>query len=173
MISKDDVFKIGKIGKTHGVKGELSFSFDDDVFDTTDAAYLILDIDGLLVPFFLEEYRFKSDTTVLVKFEGFDTQEQSRRLVGCDVYFGRRLCNDDDMNLSWAQIMGFSVINAATEERMGALQAVDDQTQNRLFQVQTDSGKVLLLPASDELIVNFSVEQKTIHMTIPDGLLSL
>ena len=54
MIREEEVFQIGKLGKTHGVKGEISFLFDDDVFDRVDADYLILKIDGILVPFFIE-----------------------------------------------------------------------------------------------------------------------
>ena len=54
MIKREEVYKIGKLGKTHGVSGELSFLFEDDVFDRADADFLILDIDGILVPFFIE-----------------------------------------------------------------------------------------------------------------------
>ena len=43
MIKKEEVYKIGRIGKTHGVKGEVTFNFDDDVFDRVDAEYLILE----------------------------------------------------------------------------------------------------------------------------------
>ena len=68
MIKREDVYKIGRLGKAHGVKGEVSFQFDDDIFDTTDADYLILEIDGILVPFFMEEYRFRNDSLALVKF---------------------------------------------------------------------------------------------------------
>lgn len=52
MIRQEEVFKIGKIGKPHGVKGEVSLMFEDDVFDRVDADYLVLLIDGILVPFF-------------------------------------------------------------------------------------------------------------------------
>lgn len=65
MIRQEEVFKIGKIGKPHGVKGEVSLMFEDDVFDRVDADYLVLLIDGILVPFFFEEYRFKSGETAL------------------------------------------------------------------------------------------------------------
>ena len=61
MKRREDVYKIGRLGKPHGVKGEISFNFDDDIFDREDADYIILDIDGILVPFFIEEYRFKND----------------------------------------------------------------------------------------------------------------
>ena len=48
--------------------------------------YLVLDIDGILVPFYLEEYRFKNDENVLVKFEDIDTQEQARNYTGCGFF---------------------------------------------------------------------------------------
>lgn len=77
MIKKEDVFKIGRIGKAHGVKGEVTFQFDDDIFDRTDADSLFIEIDGLLVPFFIEEYRFRSDDVALMVFEGVDTEEKA------------------------------------------------------------------------------------------------
>ena len=61
MIRQDDVYKIGRLGKPHGIHGELSLQFADDVFDRTDADYLILDVDGILVPFYIDEYRFRSN----------------------------------------------------------------------------------------------------------------
>ena len=67
MIKKEDVYRIGRLGKPHGVQGEISFMFDDDVFDRSDADYLVLDIDGILVPFFMEEYRFKGSETAIMK----------------------------------------------------------------------------------------------------------
>ena len=78
MIKQEDVYKIGRLGKTHGVKGEVSFQFDDDIFDRVDAEYLVLEIDGILVPFFMEEYRFRSDTVCLVKFCDIDTQQRAQ-----------------------------------------------------------------------------------------------
>ena len=47
MIKAEEVYKIGRLGKAHGVKGEVSFQFDDDIFDRVDADYLVLDIDGI------------------------------------------------------------------------------------------------------------------------------
>ena len=79
MIKKEDVYKIGVLNKPHGVKGEVAFTFTDDVFDRVDCDYLICLMDGILVPFFIEEFRFKSDSVALGKFEDIDTAEQARR----------------------------------------------------------------------------------------------
>ena len=169
MIKQEKVYKIGRLGKSHGVRGEVSFLFDDDVFDRVDADYLILDIDGILVPFFIEEYRFRSDTTALMKFEGIDTQERARELTGCDVYFPRNLAASDDDSISWSAIVGFDIIDASTEKSIGRIASIDDSTLNILFCLEDGH----LIPASEDLITQIDQQARTITMHLPAGLLDL
>ena len=72
MICPEDVFYIGRISKFRGIEGEIELLFTDDAFDRGTAEYLIIDMDGILVPFFWEEYRFKNDQTAIIKFEDID-----------------------------------------------------------------------------------------------------
>ena len=169
MIREEEVYKIGKLGKTHGVKGEVSFLFDDDVFDRVDADYLILMIDGILVPFFMEEYRFRSDTTAIVKFCDIDTQERARELTGCDVYFPRALTDSDKGSISWAEIVGYSIVDANTGRTVGKIASIDDSTINILFCLEDGT----LIPASEELITDIDQENRIITINIPQGLLDL
>lgn len=169
MIKEEEVYKIGKLGKTHGVKGEISFLFDDDVFDRVDADYLMLMIDGILVPFFIEEYRFRSDTNAIVKFEGIDTQERARELTGCDVYFPRVLADSDDDTITWVAIVGYDIIDDKSGKPVGRIASVDDTTLNILFCLE--GGR--LIPASEDLITDIDKENRTITINIPEGLLEL
>ena len=170
MIKPEEVYSIGKLGKAHGIKGEVSFLFDDDVFDRVDADYLVLDVDGILVPFFIEEYRFRSDTTALVKFEGVDTQERARELTGCAVYFPRALADDDAEGMaSWAVLKGFSIVDAGSGATVGHIAAVDDSTMNLLFHLE--DGR--LIPAHEELITDIDKNSQTITMKLPEGILEL
>lgn len=169
MIKKEEVYKIGRIGKAHGVKGEVTFNFDDDVFDRMDAEYLILEVDGILVPFFMEEYRFRSDTTALVKFEDIDTQDRARELTNCDVYFPRELTDDDEGEISLASLVGFRIIDDSTGKEAGTIVSIDDSTANILFCLE--DGK--LIPACDDLITDIDKENKTITIALPEGILDL
>jgi 16S rRNA processing protein RimM len=169
MIKREDVYKIGKLGRTHGVKGEISFLFDDDVFDRVDADYLVLDIDGILVPFFMEEYRFKSDSNALVKFEDIDSQERAQQLTGIDVYFPRTLADNDENCISWAAIVGFDIIDADSGNKIGRIASVDDTTINILFELEDGC----LIPASEDLITAIDQQARTITMQLPEGLLNL
>lgn len=169
MIRKEEVFKIGRLGKAHGVKGEVSFQFDDDIFDTADADYLILELDGILVPFFMEEYRFRSDSVALVKFCDVDTQQRASELTGSDVYFPRELAEEADDAPSLSRLVGFSIIEAETRQEVGTVAAIDDQTQNILFELEDGQ----LLPASDDLITSIDTKLQQITMHIPEGLLDI
>ena len=169
MIKKEEVYKIGRIGKTHGVKGEVTFNFDDDVFDRVDAEYLILEVDGILVPFFMEEYRFRSDSTALVKFVDIDTQDRARELTNCDVYFLRKLADNDEEEISWSFLVGFNIIDANSNKTVGRIASVDDSTINILFCLEDDT----LIPASEDLITDIDKENKTITIALPEGILEL
>ena len=169
MIKQEEVYRIGRLGKAHGVKGEVSLQFDDDIFDRVDADYLVLDVDGILVPFFIEQYRFRSDTVALVKFEDVDTQQRASELTGCDVYFPRALADDDDDDVSLAFLVGFSIVDANTDTAVGRIAAIDDTTVNMLFELEDGT----LIPASEELITDIDKDNKTITIDIPDGLLEL
>ena len=169
MIRQEDVYKIGRLGKTHGVKGEVSFQFDDDVFDRVDCDYLVLDVDSILVPFFIEEYRFRSDSVALVKFEDIDTQQRAAELTGCDVYFPRALTDSDEGSMSWAEIVGYGIVDASTGRTVGKIASIDDSTINILFCLEDGT----LIPASEELITDIDQENRIITIDIPEGLLEL
>ena len=169
MIKEENIYQIGRLGKTHGVRGEISFLFDDDVFDRVDADYLILKVDGIFVPFFMEEYRFKSDSNAIIKFEDIDTQERARELTGADVYFPRSLAENADENLSWSVLVGFDIIEASNGRTVGRIASVDDSTLNILFCL--DDGR--LIPASENLITAIDQQTRTLTMHIPESLLDL
>jgi 16S rRNA processing protein RimM len=169
MIRAEEVYKIGRLGKAHGVKGEVSFQFDDDIFDRVDADYLVLDIDGILVPFFMEEYRFRNDTVCLVKFCDIDTQQRAQELTGCDVYFPRALAEEAEEMSSLVSLVGFEIVDASNGNTVGNIVAIDDSTINLLFELEDGT----LIPASDELIEDIDAEQRTIRMNIPEGLLDI
>ena len=134
--------------------------------------YLVLDMDGILVPFFIEEYRFKNDSVALVKFDGIDTAEQARRFTNVEVYFPLHLAAEaTDEGLSWAYFVGFEVSDVHHGE-LGRVVAVDESTVNTLFVIEHD-GRELLVPAHEEFIRELDHEQRRMLLQMPDGLLQL
>jgi 16S rRNA processing protein RimM len=170
MIRATDCYEIGRIGKAHGVHGEVTFLFTDDVFDRADADYLVLEVDGILVPFFMEEYRFRSDSLALVKFVGIDTQERASELTHSKVWFPRALTpTDEEEAPSLASLVGFDLVEATSNTVVGRIASIDDTTANVLYELENG----LLVPAHDELVEAIDMAKKTIIMHIPEGLLEL
>lgn len=180
MIKPQQVYPIGRIGKPHGVKGEMNFMFDDDVFDTTDSDYIIIETEGILVPFFFEEYRFRNDNTAIIKLEGIDTQEQAREFTNCVVYFERSKAeNAEDETSSLLspqknrQIVGFTIVDAQTGKSIGTIKDIDDSTINVLLVIEGEDHQQMLIPANEDLIEGIDLQRQTITMRLPDGLLTL
>ena len=174
MILEEDVYKIGYISKAHGLHGEVNFHFTDDVFDTTECPYLLIKIDGIIVPFFMESYRFRSDNAAIVKFLDFDSLEKSQRFVGCDVMFERRLASEssesDELSLDF--FIGYTVITEKDGE-VGKIIDIDTNTENYLFIVEGSDGKERYIPAQESFITTIDHDSKLLEMDLPDGLLDL
>ena len=172
MIKAEDVYRIGIINKPHGVHGELLFTFDDDIFDRVEADYIICMMDGIMVPFFFESYRFRSDTTALIKLEGIDTEQQAKRMTNVEVFFPKDHAEElEDNELTWNYFVGF-LINDVNKGDIGKVTDVDDSTINTLFVVDY-KGTEILIPAQEDFIVDLDREKEVITMQIPEGLLDL
>ncbi|MDR2948320.1 MAG: ribosome maturation factor RimM [Prevotella sp.] len=172
MIKDSEVFKIGKLIKPHGIKGEVSFAFDNDVFDRVDCPYLICRIDGIFVPFFIEEYRFKGSETALITFEDIDTETKAQRMSGLEVYFLRKYYEqetEEDIEYSWNFFIGFSVTDKIAG-KLGIIEAIDDKTLNTLFLIK-DGDKEIIIPATEDFIEKINAKKKILYLDLPEGLI--
>ena len=173
MITDLDVYKIGSLTRTHGVRGEVAFQFTDDVWDRVEADYLFLRLDGLLVPFFLEEWRFRSDNVALLKFEDIDSADDARRIVGTEVYFPKDLTPEDldEEELEWQHFTGFEVWQ--DDSLLGTVTSVLDQTANVLLVVTTPDDRELLIPAHEDFVLEADHRQRRLLVSVPEELLNL
>lgn len=172
MIRENEVFKIGKLIKPHGIKGEIAFSFDNDVFDRVDCPYLICKIDGIFVPFFIKEYRFKGSETALIIFEDIDNEEKAHRLSGLEVYFPRKYYEEqesEEIDYSWHFFIGFKAIDEKHGD-LGIIETVDESTINTLFIIH-NGDKELLIPATEDFITGIDAKEKVLYLSLVDGLI--
>ena len=150
MIKKEEVYKIGLFNKPHGIHGELQFTFTDDIFDRVDCDYLVCLLDGIFVPFFMEEYRFRSDSTALVKLEGVDTAERARMFTNVEVYFPVKHAEEaGEGELSWEFFVGFRMEDVH-HGMLGEVVDVDTATVNTLLSLK-EKGKNCLFPRRKNL----------------------
>ena len=173
MIRREELIKIGLVNKPHGVHGEISFTFTDDVFDRGDSPYIVCCIDNIYVPFFIEEYRFKTGTTALVKLEDIDSDEAARDFTNLEVFYPKcHYVEDEEEATPDDYFIGYT-ISDITHGSLGEVTAIDDSTINALFVVTTPDDKEILIPIQEAFVCAIDEEQRIIHMDLPEGLLEM
>ena len=59
MISRDDILLVGRTQKPYGIRGEIMVLCQKAAYAEIDADFYFLEIEGIPVPFFVEEFTFK------------------------------------------------------------------------------------------------------------------
>ncbi|MDR2138748.1 MAG: ribosome maturation factor RimM [Tannerella sp.] len=172
MIRKEDLFQIGHFAKPHGIKGELSLVTDYEVFERTDHPYLICEMDGIPVPFYIESYRPKGPSVILVKLEHVDDPAAARRFVNRPVYCPQAvLKNEPEKNVNWRQFKGY-ILEDERKGKIGRVTDVDETTLNVLFYVDC-SGQEMLVPVAEELVCLVDRTAQRMVVSLPNGLSDL
>lgn len=178
MISPDDLVEIGHIFKPHGVKGELSVAFDDPDLDPAELRCLILKMEGLPVPFFIETARRRGEASWLIKFETVDSDSDAMRLAKHDVYAIHSELPESVGNAEEGvflyDLIGYTVLDS-DENPVGKVIDVDDSTANVLLIVAPDKtpDRQVMIPFADELILWLDIESRQICVQFPPGILDL
>lgn len=174
MIRPDEVFYIGRITKYRGISGEVEISFTDDAFDRGSAEYLVFEVDGIFVPFFWEEYKFKNDQTAIFKFEDIDNEEAAKKIVGLKVYYPYCFLdeNDSDELSSIRAVTGFHIAEEKYGD-IGVVTHVDDSSANVLFTIETNDGEEIIIPFHNDFLVDFDLKKRCMTLALPEGLLDL
>ena len=66
MIVESEISVIGRTLKPHGINGEIAATIDAPV-NLDSLQCIILDIDGIYVPFFIRSYRYRGSEAVLTE----------------------------------------------------------------------------------------------------------
>ena len=171
-IPKAECIKIGFIRKTHGVHGALVLEFETEFEESVaEADRFFLEVDGLLVPFFISEegFRYKSAKTAIVEFDWVKSETDARRFVGCSVYLFQWEIVDEAEEESVSQFLHYRLLDENAKE-IGIITEVDDYSGNIVFTVVSD-GQELLVPFHAELIISVDEDSKVITLHLPEGLL--
>ena len=178
MINSEQLIEIGRITKLHGLKGEMVVSVFDSVFsDVERCPYLVCQIDGIYVPFFIDHYRMRSESSMLLQFDDVTTQAQAEPFCGQTLYFDRRCFTPAEAEAYDAEsdeemgYIGYQIIDR-TLGPLGEITAIDDQTANVLFIVD-HLGDELMIPAADDLVLEIDDSAQTILMDLPPGLVNI
>lgn len=173
-IPKSTCTKIGFIQKPHGISGELVIRFQEQYYDTLeDTNAVFLDIEGLLVPFFVpdEGIRFRTGESAIMKLIWVETETQAQKLAGLSVFVKNEDVTIDEESFDVRMLEGF-VLFDQLKNQIGTISAVNDFSGNIILDVNY-LGKEIMIPFNEDFLVDFDLQKKLITLDLPDGLLNL
>lgn len=179
MITLDLLTPIGRLGKPHGINGEINAYLDVDI-DIESLKRIILLIDGIYVPFFIASMRQKRSDTYIMALDDINNEREAAELTNHPLYV---LTSDniiieddtdsDDQGLYASDLIGFTVIDDDTQQTVGEITDIDDSTENVLFIISTPSSATVYLPVADEFITEIDTDSRILRMSLPEGILDL
>ena len=158
---------LGKIIKTHGYNGTLVLISDklfDDELDRLKEMFVV--IDGLPVPFPVEKLVLLTDTSLHLKLEFVDNQNEAIKLIGCEVYTDIP-SHKQEADTELEQLIGFTVKDSKYGI-VGIIQKIEDYKGNIVIHVM-DGEKETLISMSPELVTSIDNVVKILHITAPEG----
>ena len=173
MFSKEDYFRLGHVAKLHGFKGEVTIFLDvDDPQEYKELESVFIEIDGKLVPFFLEYIQVRNNGHAVVKFETINTEKKAQRLQKCGLYLPLDLLPETEgKEFYHFEIEGFEVIDKK-HGSIGAVKGVMDISGNPIIQIDFN-GTEIMIPKQDNFITEIDREKEIIYINAPEGLIDM
>ncbi|MBS3774722.1 MAG: ribosome maturation factor RimM [Bacteroidales bacterium] len=170
----DTTDKLGKVLKSHGKDGELIISGDKGLSeDFLKMESIFIEINGGLVPFFIEHIMLKSTQTAILKLEDIDSIEAANELTGCNWYLPQKEWEKLKQSPadSYESLVGFTMIDQNDNE-IGKVEEVLQIPSNMLLQVR-HGDNLIEVPVNEETIYEIDEEDQILKNHIPEGLLEI
>lgn len=166
----EDLFQVGIITGTHGLKGEVK------VFPTTDDKQRFLDLEDVLLDTGKEMLELKVEYCkffkkfVFVKFEGLDNINDVEQYKRCPLLVTRENAVElEEDEYYVADLLGLTIVDDSGVT-IGKLENVIATGANDVYEVLTEDGGRILLPAIKECILDVDMEEGVILVHLMKGL---
>lgn len=164
---------LGSIARPHGTRGAVLVRLRNlKAEDIKKRDHIFVDVDGLLVPFFIEEFKPATADTAIIKLEDVNSENEARHYSGCEVYISPSLLKKRKKeSSSISPVNGYKVI----DKRLGFIGTAGAMTglsTNPLLEI-INEGKQWLIPVHEDLIMEIKHIEKEIIIDAPEGLFNL
>lgn len=166
----EDLLQVGIITGTHGLKGEVKvFPTTDDKERFLDLEEVLLDTGDTLLELKVEYCKFFKKF-VFVKFEGFDDINEVEKFKRCPLLVTRENAVElEEDEYFVADLLGLTIVDDSGVT-IGKLENVISTGANDVYEVLTEEGGRILLPAIKECILDVDMEEGVILVHLMKGL---
>ena len=169
-MTRDNCVLLGTISKTHGVRGELIIRIASPAFEANENwESLFLQIDGILVPFFIASLQTPKAEEWIICFDDYEDKDSAQRLVGLPVWIEKEYLAKAREAIYLDELTGYTLINLSTGKQ-GLINDFMDIPGNPVFEVMV-TGEKVLVPAQDNLIEEIDQEHQKLLMRLPEGIM--
>jgi len=171
-IVKENYNKVGNVLKINGVHGAIYVVFDKANLKFKQKEPIFLNIEGFLVPFFIVPDSFSPRTpeTAVFLLKSIENEAAAKKIIGLDIYLPATNANKK-MKTNPNEILDYKVVDIVHGE-LGNVTAIEEIPGNPLLVVEKN-GIEIFIPLNEYIVTSIVVKTKTIHVSIPDGLLDL
>lgn len=167
----NDYIRVGVVASTHGIRGEVKvFPTTDDVNRFLNLKKVFLDAQNGNQALEIEGVKFFKKFAIL-KFKGIDNINEIEKYKGKDLFVTR----EDAVVLEENEYFIFDLIGCTVitdkGETLGTLSEVLSTGANDVYVVTTADKKEILLPYTQECILDINITTKQIKAHIIPGLL--
>jgi len=172
-MQKENCFYLGKIVRKYSFKGELLVKLDTDEPELfTEMESVFVEQRKKLIPFFIEESSLHKSELLRIRFEDVNTEEEADALIGAHLYLPLEFLPKLTGNkFYYHEIIGYTAEDEAFGE-IGVITGVNDSTSQALFEIDRE-GIQILVPIIDHFIKKVDRENKTMYLTVPEGLIEM
>lgn len=181
MITEEQIIKGGTFVKTHGLNGELNIFSEYPTSIYEEDVPIIIDIDGLYVPFFITGIRARKTFGCVVKLQDIDSKEQADLFTGKNFYLLRtwtaeKLDVEIDELEQDTELVGYT-LEDVNHGVVGIIEDIDDSNVNILMKVlakdEDGMDKEILLPLHEDFIQVVDEADKKLIVELPQGCLDI
>lgn len=167
----EQLFQVGIISSTHGVRGEVKvFPTTDDKNRFKKLKEVLLDTGKEKITLQIEGVKFFKQFVIL-KFKGYDNINDIMQYKGKSLLVTRENAVKLKKNEYFiADLIGLKVTNEDGSFQ-GVLKDVLETGANDVYIVSNEAGKEVLIPAIKECILAVDIEQGEMQVHLLDGLL--
>ena len=166
------MIRIGKIAATHGLSGSLILTHvvGNSNWLKKGQTLLVEMNKGSYIPYFVGQLKPANEKEYIINVEDIATIEQAKKLVTKQVYVDEAVLADY-ARLSPLLWIGFKLY----DKHIGEIGIVEDvvQTGHQWLARLIYKDAEVLVPLIDAMINKLDIKNKTINMTLPDGLLEV
>ena len=170
MLFEEEYIYAGKILKTYGYQGYFLITGERFIKGyLKEKEPIFIEIDGISVPFFIEDFEEKSEKTYILKLTDIESDFDAQEYIGCKLLISSGKIKNKAVHFNIQSLIDFTFkdVNSSLE---GKVTEVNEIPGNPLLRILLTNGKEFYIPFHNNLVEKINIKQNLLVMDLPEGL---